>query len=712
MRRRKNKMNGSKPKNKYLWWILLSVMLILIAGILEYFISNYRTLFIQQDQYVTDVNGLADGVIQLKKDKDQTYTISNPPGNIYAIQIDSVSLADEEFMEPVKVIIQAYDIKRTKILSTVQTFYIAPGLSEESSKIAWMDLELAEGTDIKLSFYDPYFDAEITGVTINPSNVLRRFHTVRFLVIALILFVLTAIRVFRLGQIIFDHGKVGHRMAVAAILLLCILLVTDFMTKIFEDAEPISYPLIKKVSSYNPYVQQTDAFIKGQLHIDYPVSEELLSLENPYDRDARSGLSYLYDRAMYDGKYYSYFGIAPILNVYLPHYAIKGTLPAERTVKLFYALMGTVFSCLFLAEYVIAYKRRVPLLMLLCSILAFPLVSNILLVSRGYNHFYYTAVLAGMSYLAAFLFFILRAMNTKGKVRRPVLFAIAGLSYAMLFLSRLNMALLTAFIVVPIVVYGVFLRQPAFDLAQTTSAPAKPRGTTWFKENGPVFIDLACLAACVLIALVFSLWYNNARFDSPFEFGTKYQLTVSDVSKNKLSLAALPNSIYHYFFQPLGVSSQFPYFSFLSAKQNSYGGYVYVDANCGLFEIPVMLALVLVIPLLKSKEKTKFAKVLAVSLILGCLIVSWMNFCLGGVIFRYTSDMTLLCALGAFMLLFSYNTKLSETAGEVTAPFRTITYVVIGVSVYICLNLLLQINGNLVKYPADAFVWISDFLGH
>lgn len=709
-------MNGSKPKNKYLWWILLSVMLILIAGILEFFISNYRTLFIQKDQYIADVNGLTDapdGVIQLKKDKVQTYTIKNSPGNIYAIQIDSISLADEQFMEPVKVTVQAYDIKRGKTLSTVQTFYIAPGLSEETSKIAWVDLELAEGTEIKLSFYDPYFDAEITGVTINPSNALMRFHAVRFLVIALILLLAVAIRVFRLGQIIFEHGKIGHRTVVSVALVLCILLVTAFVTKVFEeDTEPISYPLTQKVNSYDPYVQQTDAFIKGQLHIDYPVSEELLSLENPYDHDARSGMYYLYDRAMYDGKYYSYFGVAPILNVYLPHYALKGTLPDIRTVTLFYALMATVFSCLFLVEYVVAYKRRVPLLMLLCSILAVPLVSNILLISRGYDHFYYTAVIAGMGYLAAFLFFILQAVNTKGKVLRPVLFAMAGLSYAMLFLSRLNMALLTAFIVVPIVVYCVILRRPAFDLAQTASASAKPRGKTWFEESGPVLIDLASLAVCVLIALVFSLWYNNARFGSPFEFGVKYQLTVSDVSKNKLSLMALPNSIYHYFLQPFGFSSQFPNVSFLYSKLNTYGGYVYVDANFGLFAIPIMFALVLVIPLLKSKEKTKFAKLLAVSLILGCLIVSWMNFCFGGVIFRYTSDMTLLCALGAFMLLFSFHTKVAENNMEVTTTFRTITYAVIGISVYMCLNLLLQVNGNLVKYPADAFVWISEFLGH
>ena len=708
-------MNGSKPKNKYLRWAFLSVLLILIAVILEFSISNYRTLFIQKDQYVMDVNGFADSseeVVSLQKDKNRSFTIKNPPSNIFAIKIDSQCVAEEQFMEPMKVIVQAYDVKRGNTLSTVQTFYIAPGSAEVTSKTAWVDVEIPEGTDITLAFYDPYSDAEITSITLNPSDAFVRFNAARFFAIAAVLFLIAAIKVLRLGSLIFDHKNIKHKAAVLVSLLLCVILVLSFTAKIGGDRTPIAYPLEQKVNQYNPYVQQTDAFLKGQLHIDYPVSEELLALENPYDYDARSGVYYLYDRAMYDGKYYSYFGIAPILNVYLPHYALLGSLPGEGTVTQFYTLIATVFSCLFLLEYVVQFKRRIPLPMLILSIFALPLVSNILLISRGYNRFYYTAVLAGMAYLAAFLFFILKAVNAKGKVQRPVFFVLAGLSYALLFLSRLNMALLTAFIVVPIVVFCVILRRPALDRDSVAAVPYNQPEGSWFNRNLPVFIDLLSLGACVVAAFAFSFWFNNARFGSALEFGTNYQLTISDVSKNKLSLMALPDSTYHYFFQPLNISSQFPNFSFLYSKLNTYGAYVYVDANFGLFSIPVMFALALIIPLLKSKEKTLFAKLLAVSLLTGCLAVSWMNFCIGGVIFRYMSDMTLLCALGAFMLLFSFSTKMDAGGREVSGIYNAVVYVLVIISVYVCLNLLLQVNGNLAKYPAEDFIWITEFLGY
>ena len=52
------------------------------------------------------------------------------------------------------------------------------------------------------------------------------------------------------------------------------------------------------MKSYNPYVQQFDAFQKGQLHIDVEPEQELLELANPYDPAQRQGIYYLWDRAL------------------------------------------------------------------------------------------------------------------------------------------------------------------------------------------------------------------------------------------------------------------------------------------------------------------------------------------------------------------------------------------------------------------------------
>ena len=49
-------------------------------------------------------------------------------------------------------------------------------------------------------------------------------------------------------------------------------------------------------------------------------------MDNPYDRQARDaeGVSYHWDRAYYEGKYYVYFGVMPALVFHLPYYLVTG----------------------------------------------------------------------------------------------------------------------------------------------------------------------------------------------------------------------------------------------------------------------------------------------------------------------------------------------------------------------------------------------------
>ena len=85
----------------------------------------------------------------------------------------------------------------------------------------------------------------------------------------------------------------------------------------------MDYPLTDDIENYNIYEQQFDAFLKGQLYLDIPVDTNLLSLENPYDKTERAatGVLYAWDHAFYHGKYYSYYGTAPILVFYYPYFS-------------------------------------------------------------------------------------------------------------------------------------------------------------------------------------------------------------------------------------------------------------------------------------------------------------------------------------------------------------------------------------------------------
>ncbi|MBQ4064767.1 MAG: hypothetical protein IJD10_01560 [Clostridia bacterium] len=706
---------------------LIFVILICIAVMLEFFISNYRNLFIDTKDYAVNTELINGDAVSLEKDRNAQYWAENVPDKLFAIRIRTSSPQIDAFTKPIKVVIKGYDARRSDTYATLITTILVPG----EDRVIAMDCELSRPT-LDFTFSDVTAAGSVISVTANPTATIRTFDYSRCLVILLIELILWLGAIFKLGKTPFDFRRTSHVVAVAATFCVCILLTGVFCGVLVGKGEAIPYPLEKGINTYNPYIQQTDAFLKGQLHIDYPVPEKLLELENPYDYGERKntpGLYYLWDRAMYDGKYYSYFGVAPIVNLYLPHYWLTDTLPSDETVVTLYTMMTVIFSTLFVVAYVVLFRKKVPVYLLCLGLLSLVFSSGVLLMARGVQRFYYIAILAGMAYFAAFLFFLLLAVKSRHPVWRPMLYLLAGLSYAMLFLSRLNMALLAAFIVLPVVLFAVILRRPAMVCGEDESTLLPPENKESLEEAGErasvlqklrkavfskrvfrVAADLVALAFFVVLALVFTLWYNNARFGSPLQFGTSYQLTVSDVSQNKLSLDGIPPAIYHYFLQPLNLSAEFPFVSLRYSNLFNYGCYVYVDTGVGLFSIPLMLGCLLAIPTVCNKKKTVFARSLSALFLLGLLTVAVMNFCLGGVIFRYTCDMTLLAAIASLLLLFSFHEDHASAEGSGTVCRVAVAGILLA-SLFVCSQLSVSINGNLASYDMAFFARLAAFFG-
>ena len=78
-------------------------------------------------------------------------------------------------------------------------------------------------------------------------------------------------------------------------------------------------------SQHNQYDELAQAFLQGKTYIDNDdVPQSLIDMKNPYDPAARSKQallnddSYRWDVAYFDGHYYVYFGIVPLLIMYLP----------------------------------------------------------------------------------------------------------------------------------------------------------------------------------------------------------------------------------------------------------------------------------------------------------------------------------------------------------------------------------------------------------
>jgi hypothetical protein len=156
------------------------------------------------------------------------------------------------------------------------------------------------------------------------------------------------------------------------------------------------------------------------------------------------------------------------------------------------------------------------------------------------------------------------------------------------------------------------------------------------------------------------MYYNYARFGSPLDFGSAYQLTVGDMHNSGLSASLLPLSFYYYFLIPANNTDLFPYFSFSDNIIYNIESYRYTTMNMGLLNFPyILLAFLLSVPAwLKKRTAEKQHKAIVSTLeyrsvilvsALFPVIVAWFVFCMGGACFRYSADIAIpvviLCAL-------------------------------------------------------------------
>ena len=74
------------------------------------------------------------------------------------------------------------------------------------------------------------------------------------------------------------------------------------------------------------YELLAESLAHGHVALEVEPDPRLMALDNPYDLDARtaSGANYIWDSAYYNGHYYVYFGVVPVLLFYLPVYLATG----------------------------------------------------------------------------------------------------------------------------------------------------------------------------------------------------------------------------------------------------------------------------------------------------------------------------------------------------------------------------------------------------
>lgn len=384
------------------------------------------------------------------------------------------------------------------------------------------------------------------------------------------------------------------------------------------------------------------AFENGQFNLLSEPSAELLAMENPYDYGARyySGIECLWDHALYNGKYYSYYGIAPLL-LFLPYHLITGYFfPTDIAVLLFGSL-GVIFLSMLYSAIVKKWFASISTGAYISG-LAIILAGCGIWCSAGRTMFYELAISAGfLCFTAAAYFFVTSGILESGKTEQPRIF-LSSLLMGLAVMSRPTLA-----------VYAVCFC--VFCLIGVVK-----------REKGRRIRHLLCALAPLCALGLFQMYYNYARFGSVFEFGIKYSLTINDFTKTEFHLHNMLIGLYNFLIAPPAFIPDYPFisapFSFLGIN-----GYYYKDegAMSGLiFIAPVVLGYFFGARALKSPDNKKSRVSAAIivgsfGIIAPILIIcsAWES----GYSARYIADFSWQMIAGALIVVFGLYIK-SENA--------------------------------------------------
>lgn len=480
----------------------------------------------------------------------------------------------------------------------------------------------------------------LTSVTLNAKPAFR-FEVLRVALIYAVAIFLYIAWQNRLWKQIYDGTLLSHRCLLLCVLLVCLLFFAIGLPS--GGLEEVPYKDTKDLSAYE---QLFASMLEGRVDIDVDVDPAILEqLENPYDYTERNTVlekfGPFWDRAYYNGNFYCYFGVAPVILFFYPIYFVTGMAPNLGLVTLLVCMVGvlSLFGAVF--KIIRYFGLRVPLL-LLCTGLPVLILGSMLPMIALCSDMYYLACASGIAFISLTWYLGFAALCSKHAVFRRLLFASCGLAATATLASRPTVVLYAAVLIPPFV---------AVLLEKGRKMTAK-------------LIDAGAFVLPLVISVVPVLWYNQIRFDSPFEFGATYQMTFSDISYNRIRLSMLGETVMHYFLQFPQLSGFFPYLRPSYLALDTYGSYFYSAQSIGVMSFPLAWA-GFAGGIVTKKQPVK--KAVYTLLLVLPFVVAFADLCLGGVNIRYATDIALPMILAGLLVVWELGQKVNEHCSDSTS---------------------------------------------
>lgn len=416
-----------------------------------------------------------------------------------------------------------------------------------------------------------------------------------------------------------------------------------------------------------------DAFEHHQVNLLEEPSEDLLKLDNPYEyvkRDAEVGSgNFLWDHCFYNGKYYSYYGIGPVLALFLPYHLITGYYFPSGWATLMFSLIGILFLTKIYLAVIEKKFRDLPTNTVTAGLITLQLSSGIMF-SAARPLFYELAIASGFMCVAIGAYLLMTSnILWDGKISYVRLgFASFFLGYAVLCRPTLAVYCIAA-----LFFFAGGLKKALDGLEK------RQKTRTFFKYAAVALVPLGIIA-------LGQMTYNYLRFDNPLDFGIQYSLTINDFTHAEFHWKYVLINMYAYLFNmPHFTPRKFTYLA-SSAERFGINGYTFFDdAGKNLVSVGIiyralpMFAYLFSGKALKRVEKKKRilpALLIGVTCVLMPLVIifsSWES----GYAVRYNADFSWQMVIGALVVAFTlYKSIKSESTKKLVDLIFTFSTVV------------------------------------
>ncbi|MCH4185155.1 MAG: cytochrome C oxidase Cbb3 [Eggerthellaceae bacterium] len=686
--------------------ITVLVIIAAIAAMIETFIFN-------MNYWLTsgyDCINISDR-LTLQKNSDKTYKLtelnhvmefSNLNKEIHNIRID---FDDEQAAQTVQVKINFTDDAHETYFYSNEYAEGIPSrtVATNDDSTEYLKLDTAGYTNnlrIEVTGKDINYPIKVNAVYIN--NVYPfHFQPLRFWLLVAIMLL---IYIFRPRSAIYKYYLIEHphasKACIAGVVAIEIWMVCAFLffgsnlvgvaTSNYNSG---SWDRKSLVTSYavggensQQYANLAKAMADGKLYLEEDPPDWLVSMDNPYDRGARdevekqTGEEYLWDVAYYNGHYYVYFGVVPVIVFYLPFYLLTHTA-FPTAIGVLISCIAFMLGCTALLDRFARYHfKRVSLGLYL--LLQIPLIfcSGILYLIK-FPTFYSLPIMMALAFTVWGLYLWMRGRRCD----RPHGWYLGGSLCMALVLGCRPQLMVLSLVAIPLFWRRYITKKRLFTR----------RGAG----------EVACLLAPYVLVAAGIMWYNKARFGSLFDFGSAYNLTTNDMTKRGWDLGRIPSALFAFFLQTPHTTGVFPFLS-ACTFQTTYMGQTIKEATFGgIFAcFPILWILAFVKPILSMRIKARSTRTIAgvvIVLLIGGVLVALADAEMAGILQRYFADFSFMFLLIVILLIFIVNENLKPES----SLRRTVTCILAGlIGIGLLYSILLCIVPETSWY-SDTYSW-------